>query len=338
MSVWTKILHWLGLEGRTHVKVYHGIGGVEQLEIYGHVLDRGPLPAVRYSRFVLFNMMALLRLFMVKPREGAEVQLIWEGKVVKAVTESDGFFHMQWVPEKMPEPGDHIVEVMITNVEESPVTRTMGVVIIPHRSQFGCISDIDDTFLVSHSASFLKRLHVLFTRNARTRKPFEGVVNHYQLLSDAINKARLPRPFFYVSSSEWNLYAYIREFCRMHKLPEGVFLLNQIKPLYLLLKSGQQKHATKFTRITRILKHYPHMRFILLGDDSQEDPHIYEAITKHFTSQIVAVYLRHVRDSRYAATQEVAAVISGRGIPCCYFKHSSEAIAHSKELGLIVST
>ena len=78
------------------------------------------------------------------------------------------------------------------------------------------------------------------------------------------------------------------------------------------------------------------MRFILLGDDSQQDPHIYEAITKHFTSQIVAVYLRHVRNSRYAATQEVVDVISGRGIPCCYFKHSSEAIAHSKELGLIV--
>ncbi|SDH50382.1 Uncharacterized conserved protein [Chitinophaga filiformis] len=335
MSVWNKILHWLGLEGRTHISVYHGIGGVEQLEIFGHVLDLGPLPTMRYSRFPLFNMIALLRLFMVKPRQGAQVQLVWEGQTITAVTESDGFFHMQWVPEKMPEPGDHVVEVMVTNVEESPVTRAMGVVIIPHRSQFGCISDIDDTFLISHSAAMLKRLHVLFTRNARTRKPFEGVVNHYQLLSDAINKTRLPRPFFYVSSSEWNLYAYIREFCRMHGLPEGVFLLSQLKPLHKLLKSGQQHHGTKFTRISRILKHYPHMRFILLGDDTQEDPHIYEAITKHFTTQIVAVYLRHVRNSRYAATQEIADVISGRGIPCCYFKHSREAIAHSKKLGLI---
>src|SRR5689334_19472673 len=131
MSVWNKILHWLGLEGRTHIKVYHGIGGVEQLEIFGHVLDRGPAPRMHYSRFPLFNMMALLRLFMVKPREGAKVELIWEGKTVSAVTESDGFFHMQWTPESMPEPGDHVVEVAITNVEESPVTRAVGVVIIP---------------------------------------------------------------------------------------------------------------------------------------------------------------------------------------------------------------
>lgn len=335
MSAWNKILRWLGLEGRTHIKVYHGIGGVEQLEIFGHVLDRGPLPAMRYSRFPLFNTIALLRLFMVKPRAGAEVQLVWEGKTITGVTGTDGFFYLQWSPEVMPAPGDHIVEVSITNVEESPVTRAVGVVIIPHRSQFGCISDIDDTFLVSHSASVMKRLHVLLTRNARTRKPFEGVVGHYQQLSDAANKGRLPRPFFYVSSSEWNLYAYIREFCRMHGLPEGVFLLSQLKPLYQLFKTGQQKHATKFTRVSRILKHYPHMRFILLGDDTQEDPHIYEAITKHFTSQIIAVYLRHVRNSRYAATQEIANVIIDRGIPCCYFKHSSEAIAHSKKLGLI---
>jgi phosphatidate phosphatase APP1 len=338
MSFRNKILHWLGLEIRTHIKVYQGIGGAEQLEIFGHVLDRGPLPLTKYSWFPLFNMFSLMRLFMVKPREGAAVQLTWEGQKVSTLTESDGFFHLQWKPEVMPKAGDHVVEVIVTNVEESPVTRTMGVVIIPHRSQYGCISDIDDTFLVSHSASLFKRLHVLFTRNARTRKPFAGVVNHYQLLSDAANKGRMPRPFFYVSSSEWNLYAYIREFCRMHGLPNGVFLLSQLKPLRLLLKSGQQKHATKFTRISRILMHYPHMRFILLGDDSQEDPHIYEAITKHFTAQIIAVYLRNVRDSRYAATQEVAGIIVSRGIPCCYFKHSSEAIAHSKEIGLISST
>ncbi|TWV98046.1 App1 family protein [Chitinophaga pinensis] len=335
MSLWNKILHRLGLEARTHIKIYHGVGGAEQMEIFGHVLDRGPLPRTHYSRFFLVNTLALIRLFMVKPRNGATVELIWEGRAIRAVTEKDGFFHLQWKPEVMPEAGDHTVEVTITDVEQSPVTRAVGVVIIPHRSQFGCISDIDDTFLVSHSASLFKRLHVLFTRNARTRKPFEGVVNHYRLLSDADNKGRLPRPFFYVSSSEWNLYNYIREFCRMHGLPEGVFLLSQLKPLLLLLKSGQQKHATKFTRISRILKHYPHMRFILLGDDTQEDPNIYEAITKHFPSQILAVYLRHVRNSRYAATQEVADVIMSRGIPCCYFKHSSEAIAHSQKIGLI---
>jgi phosphatidate phosphatase APP1 len=275
-------------------------------------------------------MLALLRTFLVKPRAGAAVKLVWEGVTVEGITEKDGFFHLQWSPVAMLEPGTYEVEVSITNVESSPVTTAKGVVIIPQPSRFGCVSDIDDTFLVSHSATVLKRLYVLFTRNSHTRKPFEGVANHYRWLSGNGN------PFFYVSSSEWNLYDFIFEFSRFNNLPEGIYLLSQIKQLHQLLKSGQQKHATKFTRITRILKHYPNMRFVLLGDDTQEDPNIYKALTEHFSSQIIAVYLRHVRESRYEVTKQLVAEMEAKGIACCYFKHSEEAIRHSRLNGLII--
>lgn len=319
----------MGMEGRTHIRVYRGFGGAEQLEIFGHVLYWGPLPATKYRRFALFNMIALLRLFLVKPRAGATVKLEWEGRVIEGITQKDGFFHLQWKPVVMPVPGAYHLEVSITNVESGPVTTAKGVVFIPQRSRFGCVSDIDDTFLVSHSATIFKRLYVLFTRNSHTRKPFEGVANHYRLLSGAGN------PFFYVSSSEWNLYDYIFEFARYHELPLGIYLLSQIKQLHQLFKTGQQKHATKFTRITRILVNYPHMRFVLLGDDSQEDPNIYKALTEHFPSQIIAVYLRHVRESRYEQTKQLVDTIAAKGIPCCYFKHSEEAITHSRNNGLI---
>lgn len=330
MSIWNKFTRWLGTETTPYIKVYRGFGGSEQLEIFGHVLDRGPVPVTNYSRFFLFNMLALLRLFIVKPREGAIVRMIWEGTAVEATTGKDGFFHLQWKPAVMPVAGNYEVQVSIINVEPGPSTSAKGVVFIPQRSKFGCISDIDDTFLVSHSATIVKRLHVLFTRNAHTRKPFEGVAQHYRLLNDTGN------PFFYVSSSEWNLYDYILEFSRFNKLPEGIYLLSQIKQLHQLLKTGQQKHATKFTRISRILMHYPHMRFVLLGDDTQEDPNIYRALTEHFPSQIIAVYLRHVRESRYAFTKQLAAEIEIKGVPCCYFRHSEEAIAHSRANGLII--
>jgi phosphatidate phosphatase APP1 len=319
------ILHWLGIENRTHIRVYRGFGGAEQMEIFGHVLSWGPLPVTRYSRFALFNMLALLRLFLVKPLAGATVQLQWEGRVIAGTTEKDGFFHLKWQPQVMPPAGMYEVEIM----SPAAVTSAKGVVIIPQCTKYGCVSDIDDTFLVSHSATVFKRLRVLFTRNARTRKPFEGVAEHYRLLSENT------RPFFYVSSSEWNLYDYIREFSRFHNLPEGVYLLSQLKQLHQLLKTGQQKHATKFTRISRILLSYPHMRFILLGDDTQEDPNIYKALTEHFPAQIIAVYLRHIRESRYEVTKQLITEITAKGIPGCYFKHSEEAIAHSRNNGLI---
>jgi len=329
MTVWNKILHWLGMEERPHISVYNGFGGAEYLEIYGHVLAIGPRPVTRYSRFFLVNMFALLRLFWVKPLGGIKVMLEWQGVAVTAITEDDGFFHLQWQPVTMPAAGRYEVVVKMADVADSPVSAATGVVIIPHRTQYGCISDIDDTFLVSHSARLFKRLQVLFTRNARTRKPFAGVVKHYQLLSQSNN------PFFYVSSSEWNLYGYIREFIRFNGLPDGVFLLSQLKPLRQLLKSGQNKHKTKFTRIVRILKHYPDMRFVLFGDDTQEDPNIYKALVDHFGPQIIAVYLRKVRNSKAVATREVVQAMQDRGIAVCYFEHSEEGIAHSRRIGLI---
>lgn len=331
MTAWNKILHWIGMEGRPHIRVYNGFGGAEYLEVYGHVLALGPKPRTHFNRFFLLNMWALLRMFWVRPMKGVKVMLEWEGMPVTAETESDGFFHLQWRPQRMPEAGRYQVTVRMAGVAVSPVTEAVGVVIIPHHTQYGCISDIDDTFLVSHSSKIFRRLHVLFTRNAHTRSPFEGVVRHYQLLSHD----NFSHPFFYVSSSEWNLYAYIREFIRYNELPDGVFLLSQLKPLKQLLKSGQNKHATKFTRISRILKHYPDMRFVLLGDDTQEDPSIYKALVEHFGDQIIAVYLRRVRNSRSLATSEIVAMMHQQGVAVCYFKHSEEGIAHSKRIGLI---
>ena len=331
MRAWKKIRHWRGLEGRPHIRVYTGFGGASQLEVFGHVLALGPVPNTRYSRFFLFNMLALIRLFIVRPMAGAKVALEWEGVTVSGTTEKDGFFHLQWIPAVMPAAGRYKVHVHIQDVEPTGITSASGVVIIPHHSEYGCISDIDDTFLISHSAKPFKRLTVLFTRNARTRRPFEGVVRHYQLLSHPSHT----HPFFYVSSSEWNLYAYIREFTRSSGVPDGVYLLSQLKPIYKLLKSGQQHHGTKFTRISRILKHFPDMQFVLMGDDTQEDPNIYQAIVNHFGKQICAVYLRKVRGSRTSVTQAIVHDITAKGVPACYFGHSKEAIAHSQQIGLI---
>ena len=181
-------------------------------------------------------------------------------------------------------------------------------------------------------------MYVLLTKNAHTRKPFEGVVNHYRLLSRAgANKAskEVVNPFFYVSSSEWNLYDFIVEFSRKNSLPEGVFLLNQVKRLSEVWKTGQNNHSTKFMRIARIIEAYPDLQYVLLGDDSQQDPNIYASIVQHFPGKIRSVYLRHVYEKNVTSVGELKAKIEAAGVPCCHFANSAEAIEHSINIGLI---
>jgi phosphatidate phosphatase APP1 len=142
-------------------------------------------------------------------------------------------------------------------------------------------------------------------------------------------------PFFFVSSSEWNLYEYIKEFGRNYELPEGVYLLSQLKLWYQLFFTGQTKHTGKFMRIARLLKEFPHRKFVLLGDDTQQDPFIYARLVEASPKQIICVYLRNIRKSRKPVVEELAEKMRQQGVEVCYFQHSAEAIAHSKSIGLI---
>jgi phosphatidate phosphatase APP1 len=334
-NTWGAILRWLRLTNDITVKVYHGYGLPGRYVVYGHVLSLGPLPRKRFSGSFLKNTAALLRLFMVKPCVGAHLQLRWEGQLFKTVSEDDGFFKIEWeVNEHLP-PGWHPIQVEMTDAEENILTTGTGYMLVPYATQLGFISDIDDTFLISHSSNLRKRLYVLFTRNAHSRKPFDGVVRHYQALTLANTTESAPNPFFYVSSSEWNLFDYILAFTTVNGLPRGVFLLSQLKRFSQIFKTGQNKHATKFMRIVRILEHYPSQRFVLLGDSSQQDPNIYAAVVKHFPNQVHAVYIRDVYHKNKQKTAATLEAIEAEGVPCCFFEHSSEALEHSKKIGLI---
>ena len=261
----------------------------------------------------------------------------WEGLLLYAQTQDDGFFKFEWSPAKSRQSQVGTILPYILkkkNIAAQKISGT-GQVIIPFDSTYAFISDIDDTFLISHSSRLRKRLYVLLTKNARSRKPFAGVVNHYQLLAASAQKENITNPFFYVSSSEWNLFDFIIEFSRKNGLPKGVYLLSELKKFKEVWRTGQNKHATKFMRIVRIVEAYPHLRLILFGDDSQEDPHIYSALVNHFADKIFAVYIRRVHKNKYTGVQKVIDKMIAAGVQCCYFIHSEEAIAHSKSIGLI---
>lgn len=330
------MLNLLRLTDSPTVKVYHGYGHNNCLTVFGHVFKRSPFPRKRYRQSFIYNSLALLRLFLVKPFAGVEIQIEWKGKLHKTKTDSDGFFRLEWEDS---EPFDRgWVPVMVKAYRHSLfLAKSAGRIFIPYETQYIFISDIDDTFLVSHSANLRKRLLVLFTQNARSRKPFDGVVRHYQLLAKSGTTADALNPFFFVSSSEWNLYEYILEFTAVNKIPRGIFLLSQLKGISELLKTGQNNHGTKFARIVRILEAFPTHSVVLLGDSSQQDPYIYEAIVKHFPKQVRAVYIRDVFRRSREKVQDVLYQIEAAGVPCLFFQHSEEAILHSVKIGLIAA-
>lgn len=318
------------------VKIYHGYGHQHNLVVYGHVLGGKPIRPREYNRNMLYNVLHIIRLFFVKPMPNVQVQLQWENQVFYATTREDGLFKFEWQSDNSVPAGWHLLMVHLLN-EKGEISATgEGKLFVPHVTQYGFISDIDDTVLVSHSADTGKKLRVMFTQNPHSRKTFSDVVRFYQLLSETHTEPGTLNPFFYVSSSEWNLYEDLNEFFKHNGLPKGAFLLNDIKKWYQLFKTGANKHQGKLLRVARIMDVFPLQRFILLGDNSQSDPGIYVALANKYPDRIVAIYIRNISLQKEESALETLASLENKDIPTCLFKHTNDAILHATSIGLIL--
>ncbi|MEO6541693.1 MAG: phosphatase domain-containing protein [Ferruginibacter sp.] len=310
---------------------YNGYAYGNHMHAFGHVFEN-KLPVLPADGATIFtNLFYLFRCFNVKPAAGVTVLLQKGSQNLSEETEDDGFFSFQWQDVSSLTPGWHEYSTGI----QSAGTGSTAKVFVPYATQFAFISDIDDTILISHAASPVKKLWQLLTKRPSQRKLFEDVNRHYKMLATAGTSEGIPNPFFYVSSSEWNLYDYLQEVFRLHKLPEGIFLLNQVKQLHQLFKTGTGKHEGKLLRIVRIFEALPTQQFVLIGDNAQQDPYIYQTLSKKYPERIYAIYIRNVNNAKAAGTRSILNELGSKNIHTCFFTHSSEAIEHSKKNGLM---
>ena len=212
--------------------------------------------------------------------------------------------------------------------------RFPGEMLIPsNTAKFGVISDIDDTILETGVVSKLKwkvLVNSLF-KNAKNRMAFDGAATLYQNLHQGIS-GNEANPIFYVSNSPWNLYRYLEYFLKHNKFPKGPMLLRDFRtPLDRTVK---RKESHKVHEIKNILKTYPNLKFVLIGDAGEHDTDIYLDVVKHFPNQILSIYIRTVNHKkRMLRIQQL--ISDYTDVPVILFKDSKEVMNHSKKLGLV---
>lgn len=317
------------------LKIYRGYANQQEIVLFGHLLKQKGPEKYRMNKGRLEHAYNMIRLFNIKAAENATVRLNFRDMEVETRTAADGYFRFAVPYNFVLDHGWHSLRVS-ANYKGLSVSEE-GELIKPFPGEYGLISDIDDTFLISHSNNLFRKIYILLTRNINKRKIFEGVVEHYRLLSEAGRKEdRGSNAFFYVSSSEWNLYNFIELFSEKHGFPKAVIKLKKIKNgLTDFLFTGSGTHDHKFHKISHLLEFYPELKFVLLGDDTQQDPFIYERVVKMFPRSVVAVYIRQGGNSKKAQVAAALQNISEMQVLSCYFQKSREAISHSKAFGLI---
>lgn len=317
------------------LKLYRGYANEQELIVFGHVFQPNTAGDYEFEKKRFRNAKSIIQMFRVKTIPNADVYLEHNGMKIHTKALDDGYFKFCIPLNKELRYGwtDYYVSIF----HEGEEIREKGTYIRPFEGNLGFISDIDDTFLVSHTRNAFKKLYILLWKNINKRKIYDDVVPHYQALSTAGRNAKQEtNAFFYVSSSEWNLYSFIVKFTEKHDLPRAVLLLKDIKTSLMdFFVTGRGNHNHKFDKIKHILEFYPHLQYTLLGDDSQHDPFLYENICKIFPVTVKAVYIRQT--GRHKKTKAMNAIknIESMGVAVCYFKDSSEAIEHSKRIGLI---
>jgi phosphatidate phosphatase APP1 len=322
---------------RCDLKLYRGYANKKELVVFGHIVKKYPSGDRKYTRSGFRYARTIIELFSVKPVPFLKVFLKVGNVTAETTAEADGYFRFQ-VPltETLPS-GWHTYEVTVDDEVNGKKYHAVSTEEF-FKTSYGLISDIDDTFLISHSRRSFRKLFVLLARNVQARKPFDDVVKHYQLLSFAsrTHPQKESNIFFYVSSSEWNLYDMIVRFAELNGLPKAILKLKKIKSgLDDFVMTGGGSHLHKLRKIHNIINFYPELQFILLGDDSQKDPEIYEEICRTFPSNIRAVYIRQTRKRPKPEATVLLKNIQELGVDTCYFAHSNKAIIHSLEQGIV---
>ncbi|WP_347050647.1 App1 family protein [Flavobacterium olei] len=315
------------------LQLYRGYANEQELIVMGHVLRREH--NYDFEKKKLKNATSILKLFRIKTIKNFDVYLHYNDTVIHTKTLDDGYFKFCIPLEKETQFGWMPYEVRSKYGDQT--VKCKGSFIRPHKGKLGIISDIDDTFLISHTNNLFLKIYILLFRNVNDRKVFKDVVAHYQALSAAgRNNTQEANAFFFVSSSEWNLYRFIAKFTRIHELPKAVFLLKDIKRgLTDFLMSGRGSHDHKFEKIKHVVEFYPTLKYVLMGDDSQHDPVLYEKICKIFPVTVIAVYIRQTGKSPKREVQKIMENLKSLNVAVCYFKDSSEATQHSRAIGII---
>lgn len=317
------------------LKLYRGYVNDQELNVYGHLFKSWAPDKYRMDRSGLKHAVAIIHMFRISPLKNREITLKFKDIEVTTKTLDDGYFRFSIPFSKELKSGWHEYEVSC-NIKDFGMIEK-GEFLKPHPSKYGIISDIDDTFLISHSNSVFKKLYVMLSKNINKRKIFEDVVEHYKQLSRAgQDSEHASNSFFYVSSSEWNLYEFINEFAKIHELPKAVIKLKKIKTgISDFLFTGRGSHDHKFEKIKDIISFYPNISYVLIGDDSQKDADIYERICKIFPKSLKAIYIRQTGKKKKSEITTILKNIESLGVSVCYFKHSHKAIEHSREEGII---
>lgn len=283
----------------TKVIPYFGYGSQTGIRILARVVTAPPLGRTVLGRVAEdFLGQRGWRNFLQVPAPGAEVSLILAGERMALHADRNGYIDLR-VANPGLAPGWHELRL---DGPDSCSARARVLVVAPEET-FGIISDIDDTVI----ATFLPRSLIAawnsFVRTEQARQSVPGMARMYQRLLAEHPSA----PVVYVSTGAWNTYPFLTRFLARHGYPTGPLLLTDWGPTNTgWFRSGPEH---KRAALRELARDFPHIRWVLVGDDGQHDVDLYTELDEGRPGHVRAIAIRELSPAQQVLAHGAATAL-----------------------------
>ncbi|WIK82259.1 App1 family protein [Micrococcus lylae] len=317
-------------ERRGHVPTaiaFTGYGTTEWVRVLSRVIvapDEDFLNGRRVHQVVADGIRGW-RNFSSPPMAGAQVQVTVKGQVHTVTTDRMGVVDAV-IPASL-KPGWRTVTLTVGDDE----VVSSDVYITDPSADVGMVSDIDDTVLVTALPRPMLAAWNSFVLDEHARTPTPGMA----VLLRRIAAANPMAPMLYLSTGAWNVAQMLTRFLGRNLYPLGPLLLTSWGPTQdRWFRSGQEH---KFAQLERLAEEFPHIKWILIGDDGQHDPEIYADFAKRHPDRVKAIVIRQLTPSEalLAGGRVQHTRHSTPGVPWCYGPDGAALASQLEELGIL---
>jgi len=314
---------------------YRGYANSKRIYLKGRVLEDENIFKGKTDSQIQ-NIINSFKRFETDEVPRADVRITCANQSFEVKTDEEGYFVLdrKWKAPGKKKTNSWLtvkVELLFPIKTNNKSISAQGQIYLPSKNaDYGIITDIDDTILQTHVSSLfkLRMLYATIFKNAHQRLPVEGMVKLFKKFVKGGNGKR-ENPIFYLSHSPWNIYDLLEEFLRVQKFPKGPLLLRDFG-----ITPSDEFANHKIRSIASILKTYPKLPFILIGDSAEKDADFYIESVRSFPEQIKAIYIRQTRDNKNA--RRIKKLIQkNTDVPAILIHSSDDIRKHGIENGFL---
>lgn len=261
---------------------FTGYGSTSKARVIGRVVLSNPKHADVPTSVLEAPVQPGIRAFFAAPLARQKVKITLGDATLEVVGDRGGYFDVELEGHGLPAGWQHAELVCGRAVTNCPVQ------IIGDDVRFGIISDIDDTCLITSLPRPMIAAYNTFVLDETARRVVPGMAAFYRSVLAHHEGA----PLIYLSTGAWNTQPVLTRFFARRGFPTGAMLMTDWGATETsMFRSGAQHKHDQLRRLARDL---PHIKWLLVGDDGQHDPELYDNFADDCPENVDAIAIRQL--------------------------------------------